>query len=196
MKVFFLASLVPPRGPSERGRPSLSDHGGAGACRPTIAPPAPVRRHPRAHRVLPRREHPDTRATPRDAYRFAKGEPLGIQPFDEKGGAGERFSSIVRSTGPPSPITPRCSGRSESVTTRSIPNTTATSAGTRERPAPAPGVPGRLQAASATRCGAGAELCYAAARSAWKDIQAAAEEVTIDRRLLVYELNHMNGRAR
>ncbi len=27
----------------------------------------------------------DTRATPREAYRFAKGEPLGIQPFDEEG---------------------------------------------------------------------------------------------------------------
>ncbi len=27
----------------------------------------------------------DTRATPRDAYRFAKGEPLGIQPWDPNG---------------------------------------------------------------------------------------------------------------
>jgi hypothetical protein len=29
----------------------------------------------------------DTRNTPRDAYRFAKGEPLGIQPYDPDGGA-------------------------------------------------------------------------------------------------------------
>ncbi len=27
----------------------------------------------------------DTRNTPRDAYRFAKGEPLGIQPYDDEG---------------------------------------------------------------------------------------------------------------
>ena len=30
----------------------------------------------------------DTRATPRDAYRFAKGAALGIQPFDENGKGG------------------------------------------------------------------------------------------------------------
>ena len=30
----------------------------------------------------------DTRVTPRDAYRFARGEPLGIQPYDESGAAG------------------------------------------------------------------------------------------------------------
>jgi hypothetical protein len=29
----------------------------------------------------------DTRNTPRDAYRFAKGEPMGIQPYDENGKA-------------------------------------------------------------------------------------------------------------
>ncbi len=29
----------------------------------------------------------DTRNTPRDAYRFAKGEPMGIQPYDEAGKA-------------------------------------------------------------------------------------------------------------
>ncbi len=27
----------------------------------------------------------DTRNTPRDAYRFARGEPMGIQPYDERG---------------------------------------------------------------------------------------------------------------
>ncbi len=31
-----------------------------------------------------------TRATPRDAYRFARGEPLGIQPFDASGAPSER----------------------------------------------------------------------------------------------------------
>ena len=30
----------------------------------------------------------DTRNTPADAYRFAKGEPMGIQPYDENGNAG------------------------------------------------------------------------------------------------------------
>ncbi len=29
----------------------------------------------------------DTRNTPRDAYRFARGEPMGIQPYDERGEA-------------------------------------------------------------------------------------------------------------
>ena len=37
----------------------------------------------------------DTRATPADAYRFAKGEPLLIQPFDEKG-VGQRKIQIDR----------------------------------------------------------------------------------------------------
>jgi len=32
----------------------------------------------------------DTRNTPRDAYRFAKGEELGIQPYDEEGNATRR----------------------------------------------------------------------------------------------------------
>ena len=27
----------------------------------------------------------DTRNTPRDAYRFARGEPIGIQPYDDEG---------------------------------------------------------------------------------------------------------------
>ena len=30
----------------------------------------------------------DTRVTPREAYRFAQGEPLGIQPYDEDGSSG------------------------------------------------------------------------------------------------------------
>ena len=32
-----------------------------------------------------------TRNTPRDAYRFARGEPLGIQPYDESGKALRRL---------------------------------------------------------------------------------------------------------
>ena len=49
---------------------------------------AVLRRHPRPHRALLRRRWARARArTPRDAYRFARGEPLGIQPFDADGRA-------------------------------------------------------------------------------------------------------------
>ncbi len=52
----------------------------------------------------------NTLTTPREAYRFAKGEAIGLPPFDSQGNPRPHASSAGRSTSRPSPTTPRGSG--------------------------------------------------------------------------------------
>ena len=120
----------------------------------------------------------DTRATPRDAYRFAKGEALRIQPFDENG-VGGRTVKLHR----PLDWT-ALSDHSEMLGEVRIchdPDHPEYDSDVcwnkRNAPLALLGFLARPQAGERHKmCGAGAELCFAAARSAWKDIQAAAEE--------------------
>jgi len=120
----------------------------------------------------------DTRATPREAYRFAKGEPLGSQPFDQEGKGG-RTVQLHR----PLDWT-ALSDHSEMLGEVRICHDpehpeydSDVCWNKRNAPLPLLGFLARLQAGERHKmCGEGAELCYAAARSAWEDIQAAAEE--------------------
>lgn len=43
----------------------------------------------------------DTRLTPRDAYRFARGKQVKLPPLDDQGRGTLPFESIARSTSPP-----------------------------------------------------------------------------------------------
>jgi hypothetical protein len=120
----------------------------------------------------------DTRNTPRDAYRFARGEGLGIQPYDAEGKAG-RSVKLRRALD-----WTALSDHSEMLGEVRI-------CGDPEHPeydsdicwnkrnAPMALLGFLARPTSGERhkfCGPGAEICYQAARDAWADIQAAAEE--------------------
>ncbi len=119
----------------------------------------------------------DTRATPRDAYRFAKGEALGIQPFDADGNSGRtvRLHRPLDWTA--------LSDHSEMLGEVRIcadPEHPEYDSDVcwnkRNAPLALLGFLARPQAGERHKmCGEGAEICFAAARSAWRDIQAAAE---------------------
>ena len=66
--------------------PAVQGHGGARSLRePRSAAPAVLRRHAHPHRVLVRRRQHRTRGTRRSTpTAFAKGEELGLQPYDAR----------------------------------------------------------------------------------------------------------------
>jgi hypothetical protein len=120
----------------------------------------------------------DTRNTPREAYRFAKGERLGIQPYDAEGKP-TRWVKLDR----PLDWT-AISDHAEmlgEVRICSDPEHPEYDSDVcwnkRNAMFGLLGFLARSQVGERHKmCGPGAEVCYAAARSAWKDIQAAAEE--------------------
>jgi len=121
----------------------------------------------------------DTRNTPREAYRFARGEQIGIQPYDEQGKP-KRLVKLDR----PLDWT-ALSDHSEmlgEVRICSDPEHPEYDSDVcwNKRNAPFPMLifGARLNATGERHkmCGPGGELCYAAARSVWAEIQAAAEE--------------------
>jgi hypothetical protein len=66
-----------------------------------------------------------TLARPRDAYRFARGEAIGMQPYGAEGAPQDaRSSCAARSTSRSSPTTATCSARRRSARTRSSRATT------------------------------------------------------------------------
>jgi len=121
----------------------------------------------------------DTRNTPRDAYRFARGEPLGIQPYDSAG-TPQRTVQLER----PLDWT-ALSDHAEMLGEVRIcadPEHPEYDSDVcwNKRNAPF-ALLGFLARPNATGerhrfCGPGATLCLEAARSAWREIQAAAEE--------------------
>jgi len=119
----------------------------------------------------------DTRNTPRDAYRFARGEEIGIQPYGEDGKAKRRVKldrpldwtaisdhaemlgevRICSDPEHPQYDSDVCWNKRNAVFALL-------------------GFLARSQVGERHQmCGPDAEICYAAARSAWADIQAAAE---------------------
>jgi hypothetical protein len=121
----------------------------------------------------------DTRNTPRDAYRFARGEQLGLQPYDIEGKPGRKVKldrpldwtalsdhaemlGEVRICGDPKHPeydSDVCWNKRNAMF--ALLGFLAKSNATGERH---------------KMCGPEGEICYAAAQSAWKDIQDAAEE--------------------
>ena len=121
----------------------------------------------------------DTRNTPREAYRFARGEAIGIQPYDEKGIAKRRVQ-LDR----PLDWT-AISDHSEMLGEVRICDDpkhpeydSDVCWNKRHAPLAMFGFTAKLTATNERHkmCGPGAEICLAAARSAWADIQAAAEQ--------------------
>ena len=119
----------------------------------------------------------DTRNTPRDAYRFARGEELGIQPYSKDGKAGRRvkldrpldwtaISDHAEMLGEVRICSDPRHPEYESDVCWNKRNAQFALLGFLARSQ----VGERHQ-----MCGPNAELCYTAARSAWADIQAAAE---------------------
>ncbi len=119
----------------------------------------------------------DTRNTPRDAYRFARGEEIGIQPYDEDGNSKRRVK-LDR----PLDWT-AISDHSEMLGEVRICEDTAHPEydsdvcwNKRNAQFALLGFLARSQIGERHKmCGPGGEICRAAARSAWADIQAAAE---------------------
>ncbi|MBJ18569.1 MAG: DUF3604 domain-containing protein [bacterium] len=119
----------------------------------------------------------DTRNTPRDAYRFARGEEIGIQPYGEDGIAKRRVK-LDR----PLDWT-AISDHAEMLGEVRICHDSEHSEydsdvcwNKRNARFALLGFLARSQVGERHKmCGPGGELCYAAARSAWADIQAAAE---------------------
>lgn len=121
----------------------------------------------------------DTRATPRDAYRFARGEPLGIQPFDPQG----RPTRTVRLARPLdfAVVTDHAEqlGEVHVCTTPGAPGHGSLVCRIQRR---FPRVAFFLMNSRVTFletrwgfCGEGGERCLTAAHTVWKEIQAAAE---------------------
>ncbi len=119
----------------------------------------------------------DTRNTPTDAYRFARGEEVGLQPYDAEGNPGRRVK-----LGRPLDWT-ALSDHSEMLGEVRIcddpkhPEYDSDVCWNKRNATFALlGFLARSQVGERHKmCGEGAELCYAAARSAWQDIQSAAE---------------------
>jgi len=122
----------------------------------------------------------DTRNTPRDAYRFARGETLGIQPYDEEGRPlrslklarpldfvavtdhSELLGEVSLCTTPGSPVY----GSWVCWVHHNWPSVSFRVLSTRNL----------ILRSRWGMCGDGGERCMAAAGSVWREIQAAAEE--------------------
>jgi hypothetical protein len=122
----------------------------------------------------------DTRTTPRDAYRFARGEPLGIQPWDDEGNPLRRvqlhapldFSIVTDHANQLGEVhickTPGLPGHGSLVCRlyRSFPRVAFFVMNARYT----------VQGKRWGFCGENNLYCLAAARTVWQDHQAAAEE--------------------
>ena len=137
-----------------------------------------------------------TRTTPRDAYRFARGETLGLQPFDADG-----KPLRTRAARPPARLRRRDRPRRADRRGAHLPH--ARRAGVRlARSAGSTGTSRALaffvmnaatRAASASASAArAAQRCLAAARTVWQETQDAAEaRLRPQRRLPLHELRRL-----
>lgn len=120
----------------------------------------------------------DTRNTPRDAYRFAQGAEIGIQPYDKKGKAGRRVKldrpldwTAISDHAEMLGEVRICSDPKHSEYDSDV------CWNKRNAQFALLGFLARSQVGERHKmCGPDGELCYSAARSAWADIQSAAEE--------------------
>ena len=120
----------------------------------------------------------DTRNTPRDAYRFAKGEAIGIQPYDAKGKSGRQVKLDRPLDWTAISDHAEMLGEVRICSDPKHPEYESDVCWNKRNAQFALlGFLARSQVGERHRmCGPDAELCYAAARSAWADIQSAAEE--------------------